>query len=123
MKRRILVLFILVFTIFTLVACGTPQNVDDTGEHVSGTYVWSINIGVSMESSWIFDEETNTGTNRYHNGLDYVEESYNYVIAIKDGVKVIKLRSEEGITHLEYEFDYGRGYVMIAGERYETPKD
>ena len=123
MKRRILILFVLVTMIFSLVACGTPQNVYDTGEHVSGTYGWSINTGVSVESSWIFDEEKNTVTNRYYNGLDYVEVTYDYVIGIEDGVKVIRLKGEEGFTGPEYEFDYGRGYVIIAGERYETPND
>ena len=121
MKKSIISVLALIVLICVFVSCGTPQNVDDTGERVAGTYVWSISIGVSMESTWIFDEDSNTVTNRYYNGLDYVDETYSYVVAIKDGVKVIKLKSVEGYSSLEYEFDYGRGYVMIAGERYETP--
>ncbi len=121
MKRRVLTFLTLVFLIFALASCGEPVNIDDTGETVSGKYVWSISIGVSMESSWTFDG--NTVTNRYYNGLDYVEETYNYVIGIKNNVKVIKLFSTEGFASYEYEFDYGNGYVMIAGERYEIEEE
>lgn len=123
MKKSIFGIFVLVLIILSLASCGTPANVDDTGERIKGTYVWSVNVGVTMESSWIFDEETNTVTNEYYNGLDYVEETYSYVIGIKDGVKVIKLKSVEGYSQYEYEFEYGRGYVMIEGERYETPEE
>lgn len=121
MKRRLFGVFILVFIVFLMCSCHEPVNVEDTGETVSGTYVWSINIGVTMESAWIF--EGNSVTNRYYNGLDYVEESYTYVIGIKNDVKVIKLYTTGNIPFAEYEFDYGDGYVMIAGERYETPED
>lgn len=121
MKRRLFGVFVLVFIVFLMCSCHEPVNVEDTGETVSGTYVWSINIGVTMESAWIF--EGNSVTNRYYNGLDYVEESYTYVIGIKNDVKVIKLYTTGNIPLAEYEFDYGDGYVMIAGERYETPED
>ena len=123
MKKSIISVLALIVLICVFVSCGTPQNVDDTGERVTGTYVWSLNIGISMESTWIFDEDSNTVTNRYYNGLDYVEEAYSYGIGIKDGIKVIKLKRVEGYSQLEYDFDYGRGYVMIAGELYETPAE
>lgn len=102
----------------SLMSCQPPVNVDDTGETVEGTYVWSVDIGISMESSYTFDRKT--VTNRYNNGLDYVEDTYEYVIGIKDGVKVIKLTNVDTGARYEYEFDYGTGYVMIQGERYEV---
>ena len=123
MKRSIFVFVALVLFVSSLVSCGAPEDVEDTGERISGTYVWSVDIGISMESTWIFEEDSNTVTNRRYNGLDYVEESYTYVIGIRDGVKVIKLSAIENSARHEYEFDYGRGYVIIEGERYETPKE
>ncbi len=102
----------------SLMSCQPPVNVDDTGETVEGTYVWSVDIGISMESSYTFDRKT--VMNRYNNGLDYVEDTYEYVIGIKDGVKVIKLTNVDTGARYEYEFDYGTGYVMIQGERYEV---
>ena len=106
--------------IFAFFSCA-PVNIEDTGERISGTYVWSISIGVSMESTWSFDEDT--VTNRFYNGLDYVEQTYTYVIGIDNGVKVIRLTPIDGYGVIEYEFDYGTGYVMIQGERYETPEE
>ena len=121
MKRKVLTFLTLIFIVFALASCGQPQNVEDTGETVEGTYVWSVSIGVSLESSWTFEDRT--VTNRYYNGLDYVEDTYNYVIGLDNGVKVIRLTSIEGFVSYEYEFEYGNGYVMIAGERYESPEE
>ena len=118
MKKALFLALCAIFTFFILVSCA-PADVEDTGERVSGKYVWSISVGISMESSWTF--EGSSVTVSYHNGLDYVEQTYDYVIGIKDGVKVIKLYYPgDGFVSFEYDFEYGEGYVIIAGEFYEA---
>ena len=119
MKRILKLISIVasVIMITALVACGhEPVNVEDTGELISGKYVWTLGDG---SSSYTFDTEEKLVVNEY---LDNRIE-YSYVIAIENDEKIIRLTNLENGKVSEYLFYYGDGYVEISSERYELVEE
>ena len=121
--KRIVSLFIiaalLMVSILSTTSCGGPQNVDNTGDIIEGKYQWSLGSSVGA-STYTFDG--NKVTNEYYTDGKVTIE-YTYVIAVENGVTVIRLTDLSTNKTSSYTFYKGDGYVEISDQRYDLVKE
>lgn len=91
------------------------EDTPDTGESIGGTFYLKLPVGedcysfksgrrVEVTTTW-FEIDAGTGSTSVQN---VTTNSYSYVIAVENGIKIIKLTDEKTKKTINYTFEIGR---------------